>query len=173
MNTTLTRIASSIQTSPAFRAGLAWYRSKDVRDQRVIQGLLTVTLATAIWLGVWKPVSDWRDIQRNRLENARATLEWMQVNESRAREVAAAQANAQGDRALLPMITRSAAAAGLALTRVQPEADNAVSIMLQSQTFDAVVRWLNQLEQNNGIIVSRVAFDAAGPGLVNAQLRLE
>lgn len=173
MNTTFARIISGIRTWPAFRASLFWYRSKDPRDQRVIQCLLTATLLTAVWLGVWKPVSDWRVVQRNRLDNASATLEWMQVNENRAREAAAAQESALGDRALLPMITRSAAASGLALTRLQPEADNAVSLTLQNQAFDAVVRWLNQLEQNNGIVVSRVAFDAAGPGLVNAQLRLE
>jgi general secretion pathway protein M len=173
MNTTLAGIVSGIQMLPVWRTGQAWYRTKDPRDQRVIQILVAATLLTIIWLGIWKPVSDWRDVQKNRLENARTTLEWMKLNEIRAREVAAAQASEAGDRALLPMITRSAAAAGLALTRVQPEADNAVSITLQNQGFEAVIRWLNQLEQNNGVVVSRVAFDVAGPGRVNAQLRLQ
>jgi general secretion pathway protein M len=157
------------QSAPA-----RWYASKDARDQRILQGLAAATLLTVLWLGAWKPIQDWKSVEQNRLENAQGTIDWMRTNEARAREVAQSrQGSGEGARALLPLVTRSAEGAGLALTRVQPEEEGSVSIILQDQPFNDVVRWLHQIEQNNGVTIERGAFDAtSSPGTVNAQIRL-
>ncbi|MBX3707373.1 MAG: type II secretion system protein M [Pseudomonadales bacterium] len=151
-----------------------WLALRERNEQRIIVGLGLVTLVTVLWLGVWKPISDWRTVEHNRYSNAQATLDWMRANEARARERARASATQSQDRSLIPLITRAAEAQGLQLTRLQPEASGAVSVVLQGQPFNDVVRWLHQLEENNGIAVTRVAFDAdARPGFVNAQVRLQ
>jgi general secretion pathway protein M len=151
-----------------------WLASRERNEQWVILALAATTVIVILWLGIWKPISDWREVEHNRFSNAQAALDWMRANEARARELARA-GNAQGgERSLIPLITRSAELQNLQLTRLQPEANGAVSVVLQSQPFNEVVRWLHQLEQNNGIMVSRVSFDAqTEPGFVNAQIRLQ
>ena len=84
------------------------------------------------------------------------------------------QSGGGGQRSLLPTITGTAAAEGLTLSRLQPESNGAVSVVLQAQRFNAMVRWLDGLRENNGVTIQRVSVDAEGqPGYVNAQLRLQ
>ncbi|MGA1677003.1 MAG: type II secretion system protein GspM [Pseudomonadales bacterium] len=151
-----------------------WYLSKEPRDQRILQILALAFLLTLVWLGVWKPIQDWKLVEQNRLGNAQGTVDWMRTNEMRAREVSQArQGEGASGRALLPLVTRSAESAGIALTRVQPDAEGSVSIILQDQSFNEVVRWLHQIEQNNGVTIERGAFDATtASGRINAQIRL-
>jgi type II secretory pathway component PulM len=150
-----------------------WLAGRERDEQRLILALIGVVILTVLWLSVWKPVADWRAQEDNRYRNAQATLDWMRANEARARELARSGSQV-GERSLIPLITRSAELQGITLTRLQPEATGAVSIVLQGQSFNDVVRWLHQLEENNGVTVARVAFDAdTRAGLVNAQIRLQ
>jgi len=139
--------------------------------------MLALTLVMGVlllWSLVWKPVSDWRELEANRYQNARALVDWMRANESRARSAAQGGPSGTSERSLLPVITRAAEAQGLKLTRLQPEGNGAVSVVLQAQPFNDVLRWLAQLQENNGVSVLRVSIDAEGrPGLVNGQLRLQ
>jgi general secretion pathway protein M len=162
-------LAERLRASAASR----WLAGREPGEQRIILALGAAIVVTVAWLGVWKPVSDWREREDNRFRNAQATLDWMRANEARARELVRTRSSESGERSLMPLITRAAEVHGLQLTRLQPEAGGSVSVVLQAQPFNEVVRWLHQLEQNNGISVARVAFDAdANPGYVNAQIRL-
>jgi len=151
-----------------------WLAGRERNEQWVILGLAAVTCIVVLWLGIWKPINDWRDIEHNRYRNAQMTLDWMRANEARAREFSAAGKAGGGARQLIPVITRSAEVQNLQLTRLQPEDSGAVSVVLQSQPFNQVVKWLHQLEQNNSVTVARASFDAeTEPGLVSAQIRLQ
>lgn len=152
-----------------------WYAGRDANERPVIIGVACLIAFTILWSVVWKPVSDWHDIETNRYENAQALLDWMRANEATARRAARAGAS-QGAtrRSLLPVITRTANGEGITLNRLQPESSGAVSVVIQAQPFNSVLRWLNQMQENNNIVVQRVSLDAEGhPGLVNAQLRLQ
>jgi len=130
---------------------------------------------TVLWLGVWKPVSDWRATAHNRYQNAQAEFDWVRANESRARELAGAGGGrGTGPRPLLQIITRSAQTQGVQVNRLQPEGNGAIAVSIQGQPFNELLRWLHSLEENNGVAVLRLAVDADdGPGLVNAQIRLQ
>jgi general secretion pathway protein M len=96
----------------------------------------------------------------------------MKLNEAEARRMAKAP-KPEGERSVLPVITRSAEANGLKLNRLQPEANGVVSVVIQNQPFRNVMEWLQQLEENNGISVEQASIDQQGPpGRVNAQIRL-
>ncbi|MEZ5561154.1 MAG: type II secretion system protein M [Pseudomonadales bacterium] len=152
-----------------------WYAGRERGEQRVIAVLTAAIVLTVVWLGVWKPLSDWRTVETNRFQNAQGLLDWMHANEARAREIARAGTGSPGGRrSLLPILTRSAEAQGIALNRLQPEANDVVSVVIQAQPFNEVLRWLHQLQENNGVSVLRVSIDAEGqPGLINAQIRLQ
>ncbi|MEQ8484102.1 MAG: type II secretion system protein M [Pseudomonadales bacterium] len=150
-----------------------WYAGREPGEQRVIAALALALALTIIWLGIWKPVSDWRATEHNRYQNAQAELDWLRANEARARAVAGSGAGGGGQRALLPVVTRTAEAQGISLNRFQPESSGAISVSVQAQPFNDLLRWLAQLEENNGVSVQRLTVDAEGrPGMVNAQVRL-
>lgn len=151
-----------------------WYAGREPSEQRVIAGLAGLIVLTVLWLGVWKPLSDWRAVEHNRYQNAQVQLDWMRANESRARALAAEGTGAGGRRSLLPVITRAAQAQGIQVNRLQPESGGVVSVSIQTQPFNDVLQWLYQLEENNGVTVLRLAADAQSqPGIVNAQIRLQ
>ncbi len=152
-----------------------WYAGRDANERPVIAGVACLIVIAVLWSVVWKPISDWRDIEANRFENAQALLDWMRANEATARRtVGAVGSQNTPKRSLLPVITRAANGEGIILNRLQPESSGAVSVVVQAQPFNSVLRWLNQMQENNNIVVQRVSLDAEGhPGLVNAQLRLQ
>ena len=165
--------ANLAQQFPASAVG-RWYYGREPSERSIIRVLAVIVAVAIVWLGVWKPVSDWREIADNRYRNAQSTLDWMQANESTARAVAQNRQAAGSRRALLPTITGAAQAHGLTLNRVQPESNGAVSVMVQSQAFNAVLIWLNHLQVENQVVVQRIALDAEDrPGYVNAQVRLQ
>ena len=152
-----------------------WYAGREANERPVIAGVACLIVVAILWSAVWMPISDWRDIEANRYENAQALLDWMRANEAAARRtVSAGTSPGTPQRSLLPVITRAANGVGITLNRLQPESSGAVSVVVQAQPFNAVLRWLNQMQENNNIVVQRVSLDAEGhPGLVNAQLRLQ
>jgi general secretion pathway protein M len=152
-----------------------WYLGRESNEQRVIAGLALAFALMILWLGIWKPISDWRATENNRYQNAQSQFDWMQANEPRGRALASGGAGSgQDQRSLLPVITRSAQAQGIQVNRLQPESNGVISVAIQAQPFDNLLQWLNQLEENNGVSVLRMAVDAEGrSGIVNAQIRLQ
>ncbi len=151
-----------------------WYAGREPDEQRIILALTVVVAVAIVWLGIWKPISDWRSLAHNRYQNAQAEYDWVRANESRARGAATSGTAGSGTRSLIPVITRSAQAQGIQVNRLQPESNGAVSVSVQGQPFNETLRWLHQLEENNGVSILRLAVDADDrPGLVSAQIRLQ
>ncbi len=150
-----------------------WYYGRERNEQWIISGVAGLVLLSVLWAGVWKPVSDWRVVERNRQQNAQQLIDWLRANEQAAKQ-AAARGNANsGSRALIPVITKAANAHDLKLNRLQPESNGVISVVLQQQSFNQIIGWIAQLDENNGVSVERASFDSQdAPGYVNAQLRL-
>ncbi len=149
-----------------------WYYGRERSEQLIISGLAALIAAAILWAFVWKPISDWQTVEQNRQQNAQQLLDWMRANEQAARRAAQTQPRAQRANSV-SVIDRAATAHDLTLKRLQPEANGVVSVILQQQSFNQIVSWVSQLEENNGISVERASFDSEdAPGYVNAQLRL-
>jgi general secretion pathway protein M len=151
-----------------------WYHGREPNEQRIIGWLALLVALLVLWAAIWKPISDWRVVAHTQYQNAQAELDWVRANESRARALASNASATGAERSLLPIITRSAEAQGIQVNRVQPEANGVVSVAVQGQPFNQLLRWLHQLEENNNVAVLRLAIDAdSQPGIVNAQIRLQ
>jgi type II secretory pathway component PulM len=74
------------------------------------------------------------------------------------------------DRPLPVIVTDTAAAAGLDLHRLQ-ERDGAVTVQIDAAGFDAVVLWIEALEQRHGLKLAEATLTALDPpGTVSATL---
>lgn len=150
-----------------------WYYGREHSEQQIIAGLAVLVSVTILWAGAWKPVSDWRAIEINRQQNAQQLLDWMRANEQAARAAASSRQTQSGNRSLIPVITRAANVHELKLNRLQPESNGVISVILQQQSFNQIISWIAQLEENNRVSVQRASFDSEdSPGYVNAQIRL-
>lgn len=150
-----------------------WYLGREPGERPVILAVLAALVVVLAWTLVWKPISDWRNLEANRYQNAQQLWDFMQANEAAARTRGSQASGGGSQRSLMPVITRTANVQGLRLNRIQPEADGAVSVVIQGQAFNTVLSWLSALLENNSVSVQRISVDAEGqPGIVNAQIRL-
>ena len=151
-----------------------WFNGREQTDRLVIGSLVLLVIFAVLWLGIWKPVSDWRAVEANRYETAQRNLDWLRANENRARQAARSGAARTRNQSLLTLINSTAEAQSLKLTRYQPDGSGGVSVVLQAQPFDNVMRWLVEMQRKHSVNVIRVSIDAEGTaGLVNGNLKLE
>ena len=150
-----------------------WFYGREQNEQRIISGIALLIVISILWVSVWKPVSDWRTLAQNRQQNAQQLLDWLKANEQAAKQAATANRASSGGRALIPVITKAASAHELKLNRLQPESNGVISVVLEQQSFNQIIGWVAQLDENNGVSVERASFDSQdAPGYVNAQIRL-
>ncbi|MEM9623582.1 MAG: type II secretion system protein M [Pseudomonadota bacterium] len=157
------------------RSGIGrWFYGRERSEQQIILALGALVAVLCLWAFVWKPVADWSTVEANRHNNAQQLYDWLQSNEQAARDAAKNSNNNRAGGARITTINKSAKAHDLLVNRLQPESNGIVSVILQAQSFNQIISWVNQLEENNGVLVDRANFDEQdAPGYVNAQIRLK
>ena len=151
-----------------------WYYGRERSEQHIISALFGFVLVLLLWAYLWKPVADWRAVEQNRQTNAQQTLDWLQANKQAVQNASRQNTRNQGARALIPIINRTARAHELEINSLTPDSNGVIGVMLQAQSFNQIVAWIAQLEENNAVLVQRASFDEQGaPGYVNAQIRLQ
>ena len=156
--------------------GTSAYRSYAMREpnERMIILMVAVLIAAVlVWTLLWQPLTGWSERAQVTHQREQTLNDWLLVNESRARASAvdtdAPRAASEG---LLTIVSRTAEQSGLKLTRFQPES-NGVSVVLQKQSFNDVLRWLYLLENNEQVLVVQASVDADTlSGRVNARFSL-
>ncbi|OWL86155.1 type II secretion system protein GspM [Halopseudomonas aestusnigri] len=157
----------------------AWWAGLAPRERRIlVLGAVALGLILA-WVAVWEPLLQGRSALRSDVARLSAEAVWMeQVADDvrrRARLEQRAPALPGAGGSVLTLIEVSANAAGLrsALTRVQPEGEGARLIM-DAVGFDALMGWLAELEQRQGLRVSELMIEGQhAAGQVSARLLLE
>ena len=155
----------------------AWWATLAEREQRVLAVGAVVVGLTVLYLGVWEPVVKAQRDRELALEDARALatmLETLAVEVQRGRD-AGGGGTAGAGQSLLAVVDQSRRASALTKppTRLQPEGDATVRIWLDDVPFDALLRWLGDLQARYGVRVDAADIERqSGQGLVSARLTL-
>ena len=158
------------QASSAARA----YHELSERDHLAVLGLAAFLGLVVLYLGIWAPAHNWKTAADERYQRQFSVLQWMRAHEADARASArsAAAAQGSGNNSMLTQVSSTADRAGVKLTRFQPEGGGGVSIVIQNQNFNAVLRWLDDLARER-IQVRQLSLDRQGQsGLVNGRIKL-
>ena len=148
-----------------------WYYERERNERIIIAGMALLVVVSMAWTLIWQPVADWRLIEQNRYQNAQRLHDTIKSNEAKLKRSATATTSSR--RSLIPVINKAANAHDLTLNRLQPESNGVISVVLQQQSFNQIISWISQLEENNDVSVEQANFDSQdSPGYVNANIRL-
>ena len=146
------------------------FATREKTDRIVIVAILALIVGSLIWLLVWQPVNSWASSSQERHLRSDTLLQWMQANEQAARKAGGTRSGPSSNVGVMRVTTTTADQAGLSLTRIQPENSGGVSVVLQKQPFNDVMRWLDLLQEKEGIRIVQASIDAdAISGRVNAR----
>lgn len=159
----------------AFRGSAAgrWFAGLEQNERTLVAALGALLAVAVLYAGIWRPLHDWSAAADRRYQHQLALLDWMRQQEGAARAAAQHGTGNAGAGSLLTIVANSAAGAGVQLLRYQPEASGGVSVVLQNQSFNALIEWLGQLEQRDSVAVKQISIDGQSKdGLVNARINL-
>jgi general secretion pathway protein M len=154
----------------------AWWATLAQREQRVVGAGAVALALIVLYLGAWEPLVGGQRERERALEEARALaaqLELLAVEVQRNRGSGGGTIGA--GQSLLAIVDQSRKASALTKppSRLQPEGEATVRIWLEDVPFDALLRWLADLELRYGVRVDTADIEReSGPGLVNARLTL-
>lgn len=156
----------------------ARYEALQPREQIFVGAAAGVVALALIYLAIWTPLAAAR---RHAESDLTATRELAQ----RLETIGAALGPAQNTGAKGPLVSRDASllsAVDLASkngtlpkppSRLQPDGDNQVRVWIDEVQFDALVRWINELQTRYGVRVDSLDLERQpAEGIVNARLAL-
>ena len=150
-----------------------WYAVKSRSDRIVINALAALFLFSIALLGVWQPIQINNSEQRSRYVNELTLTEWIAINKNKLKALSNSPLKQSDTSSAVARITNAANQNKVTLDRLQPESDGSVSISLQNQNFTKVLRWLVQLETQQGLTVLRLGIDKGSKtGEVSVQIRV-
>lgn len=128
---------------------LQWWDGRSLRERRMLAVMLLLIAATAVWLGVARPVFGWRAAAAE--DRARAEAEHVAVLGAVARlEPAKGAAPAADARGLEPAVRETAEAAGLTITTGM-DASGRLGFRIDRGSTAAVFGWLASLKTAHGL----------------------
>lgn len=165
----LNKLLDRWHATPVYRN----YAMRDPNERMIIAAVVALVIGSLVYLLLWQPVSDWSSAAAEAHKREQSVNDWLLANESAARSSASeSKSRPGGSEGLLTIVSRTADKAQLKLTRFQPES-NGVSVVLQKQAFNDVLRWLDMLEKDENVLVVQASVDADSlSGRVNARFSL-
>lgn len=154
----------------------SWWAGLAPRERLILLAGSVFLLVMAFWLVIWEPLIAGRAELRQEVRTLSAERLWMeQVVEDVRRRARMSQGETSSSGSVLTLVEVSAHAAGLkeALSRVQPEGQGA-RLSFDQVGMDALLSWLADLEQRQGLQVTQLALDVTeAKGMVSARLLVE
>ena len=143
------------------------------RDRLALLGLGGFLACVLIWLLIIAPIQDWRLRADAGYQRSEGDLAWMRANAGRVAAAGTTSSAAQLDsQALLSRVAATARSAELTLSRYQPEGEG-VTVELQRQDFNRVIRWLQELRERHGVTVGSLSLTRQeNAGYVSGRIRL-
>ena len=147
-----------------------WYYGLQASEARLVQCAVVLFVVVFAYLGLWQPAETFRDFEVRKLQNEVAGLDWMRANEANVRNRVADISSTSDIN--LANVSNTAQRFQVPLVRIQSVPSGGISIQIEGQRFNNLLRLLDALQQEYGMRVTAVSIDKSGEGLVNARISL-
>jgi len=158
---------------------MAYWAQLKLRERWLLIGAGGVILVVMMYLMLWEPVVLKIERLQSSVKSKQELVAWMQQSAVEYKQLKASSSstksrNGRGGQSLLAIIDRSAQQQRLSLRRVEPDGANRVRVSLESVSFDNAMRWIENVQRQNGVqVVSAVLDRDKSPGRVNVRLVFE
>jgi len=151
--------------------GVIYVQSLERRDQTALLLLAIFFLSLFVYGGIWQPVNRYHEDSLADRDAMVSLLAYMRTTEKDARSATSGDASGLSGQSLLTRVSSTAQRYGIKPNRLQPEGDDAVSVWFEGVAFNDLVRWLQFLEKDSGVVVRQLSVDRqADSGRVNARI---
>ncbi|MBN3263189.1 type II secretion system protein GspM [Pectobacterium brasiliense] len=152
------------------------WQTMSQRERQLMVVCAAVLLLCLVYYAVFQPWQMREDLWERTISREQQTVSWMQKQAPSIPQGNQAQGdNSQRDVSLPILISQSTKRYGLSVVRLQPQGSQA-SVTLGQSDFTSLLRWLSELERQNGVRVMSLDVNAVeqNPGMVDVtRLMLE
>jgi len=151
------------------------YEQLAARERLMVIVAGVVIALALVYLLVWEPFAHARTRAEAALADSRDLAQQIELVGARAHSGQGGGALASRDASLLSAVdlATKSGTLGKAPSRLQPDGDNQVRVWLDGVSFDALVRWMYELQTRYGVRVDQVDIEGQSTaGTVNARLSL-
>ncbi len=136
------------------------------REQRLMLiSAVAIAIGAFYWL-VWAPLNTSLAQERIALENQQSLLSWVEKNANKVIQLrGSGKASASFNGSLPQAVNRSADKLGIAISRMQPQAEE-LQVWVDQAPFNDVLAWLQELEDQGIVILDLDVAEADVPGYV-------
>nr|WP_246386860.1 type II secretion system protein M [Litorivivens lipolytica] len=144
------------------------------RERQIVLGAVIIGIPLIVWALIWQPLLDWRSSEQQRLESRQRTLEWMQGAAAKIEGYRRSGRQSTGRSGGSPeqSITRTAAALGLSLSRMEPGGDQRFNVFFSDAEYKNLLRFLHQLQEQGLVIESLTMGQLPQAGHVSVRMTL-
>jgi general secretion pathway protein M len=155
----------------------ARFEALQPREQLIVAAGALVAVLALIYLALWQPFVLARDHAQAALDSSRALAARIEQIGAQAQQSHAAggQALVGPEVSLLSAVDQASkdGTLGKAPSRMQPDGDKQVRVWVEDVPFDAVLRWIDDLQSHYVVRVDGVTLERRpAAGTVNARLSL-
>jgi len=151
----------------------AWWEAQGERDRRMLTLGAVFVAGFIAYAGIWTPMRRAQTARAQSLAEARTLAVRLESIAGDVKRGSGTGSLAAGQ-SLLAAVDQSSKSTSFAKdAHLQPEGDNTVKVAMDNVPFEAVVRWVHDLQARFGIRVDAAEFEKqADPGRINARLTL-
>ncbi|MCY4531466.1 MAG: type II secretion system protein M [Gammaproteobacteria bacterium] len=133
----------------------------------IIAGMVAILF---LYFAIWMPVNSYYQASLLDRDRQASLIRYMRASEDKVR---ASISGRPAGQSLITEVSSTAEQAGIKPNRFQPEGSDAVSVWFDNVSFDDLIAWIVQLDDQRGIRVRQITIDRQDtPGIVNARVIL-
>jgi general secretion pathway protein M len=151
-----------------------WLTELSARERNLVYAAAALLGVLLLYLILILPFQTTGTRMDKRVDQKAANLAWMRAKAPEIQAAAGSASSPNSGESLVVLIDRTAREAGLAtaLRDQSPNGEHGLRIRLEAASFDTLMVWLTNLQQQYGVGIESATVEAAAPGLVNATLTL-
>jgi len=131
------------------------FKALSEREQKLVLVSGIVLLIAIFYFAIWSPLTSGVEQARTQKQSQLALLSWVEQNAAKAQQLRrSGVASAPFTGSMAQAVTQSAARFDIPVSRMQPVNDE-LQVWVEQAPFNAVLAWLNQLEER-GIAILQV-----------------
>ena len=153
-----------------------WYNKLEPRERKFLIAGGTALIIAFLYFIMWQPFVKKLERLEKSTQEQQKLVTWMKaraVEVKQLRQASGPVANIPKGRSLLGVIDKTTKARRLdtAVKRVKPEGDSKARVWLESADFNAIIRWIEELQRQQGVkVVNAVVDRTKEPGKVDARI---